>query len=85
VVMRPLQLRSIRVRGSWFTSNRSLRNGNTPYYKNSELATSKGIGHKMASTSESGSAGNQLRTLPGKRNFSLKSRNACAGTTRNWL
>src|SRR6266513_2220378 len=25
--MRPLQLRSIRVRGSWFTSNRSLRNG----------------------------------------------------------
>ncbi|SRR6266581_4089166 len=34
---------------------------------------------------ENGSGGNQLRTLPGKRNFSLKSRNACAGTTRNWL
>ncbi len=50
MVMRPLQLRSIRVRWSWFTSNPSLRNGKTPYYKNSELATSKGIGHKMAST-----------------------------------
>src|SRR5258705_1260159 len=44
--MRPLQLCSIRVRWSWFTNNRSLRNGKTQYFKTSDLATSKGIGHK---------------------------------------
>ena len=82
MVMRLLQLCSIRVRWSWFTDNRSLRT--------MARLQKLGTGYIQSATKwqarrESGSMGNQLRTLPGKRNFSLKSRKACGGTTRNWL